>query len=89
MSKLKPCPLCGDPVMFDEEFRLLAPEQNQLADKWHGSSRVKIRCDACYLKMDVSMDGDYNSEFMARVAHAATIDTVKHMWNRRANDGTD
>ena len=83
MSDLKPCPLCGKPVLFNEELRLFPPEQNMFANKWHGSGRVTIRCESCFLKMDASADDDYESEYLARTDHENHIEIVKIMWNRR------
>lgn len=84
MSDLKPCPLCGKPALFREELKLIAPAQNPFADKWHASSRVSILCKECILKMDTSLDDDYENEYLARADHENHIETVKFMWNRRA-----
>lgn len=89
--KLKPmfreCPLCGSKqISFLPEHRIFDPKMNPYADEYYLSGHAEIKCDNCYLTLDLGWNENCETYSSALAKNAKYIDDVVNRWNKRWTD---
>ena len=77
--RLKPCPLCGSPVMADETITATAPSSGYL---WVMRARFTAKCDECSLTLDNTLLHDDILYSYCEYEAENFFGIMERLWNR-------